>query len=102
MDLMAILVLGGIGWLWHEAMRAREMAMDEARLACAGLGVQWLDESVELRSFTLGRNEEGELGVRRIYGFRYLEADHLIREGVVMLHGKRVQSVLLDTVRIFS
>lgn len=91
-----------MGWGWHVAMRVRELAMEEARLTCASQQVQWLDESVELRSMGLERDAEGRLGVRRMYGFRYLEGGDRIREGAVLLHGLRVQMVMLDRGQDFS
>jgi hypothetical protein len=102
METWALVILLGVAWGWHQAMKARELAMDEVRRTCGELEVRWLDESVSLMSMGLRRDDEGRLGVRRIYGFRYLEAGYLIREGVVMLHGDRVQSLLLDTSRLPS
>ncbi|MBF0189988.1 MAG: DUF3301 domain-containing protein [Magnetococcales bacterium] len=99
---MAFWILAGLAWAWHASMRARELALDEARYACVANAVRWLDDTVSLQSMGLQRDEQGRWRVRRIYGFRYLEADHLIREGVVMLLGREVQGVLLDTSRLDS
>ncbi|MEO5347335.1 MAG: DUF3301 domain-containing protein [Magnetococcus sp. YQC-9] len=85
--------------MWHGSMRVREVAMEEARTACEQMAFRWLDETVLLRSLGVARDGHGRLRVRRIYEFRYLEAEHLIQHGLVMLLGDRVQAVLLDTTR---
>ncbi|MBF0418216.1 MAG: DUF3301 domain-containing protein [Magnetococcales bacterium] len=94
----AILFLMALAWVWHGSMRARETAMNEARAICHKMAWTWLDETVSLKSLGVARDENGRLHVRRIYTFRYLEAGHLIRDGVVMLLGDVIQTVLLDTV----
>ncbi|MBF0270756.1 MAG: DUF3301 domain-containing protein [Magnetococcales bacterium] len=102
METLAFWILAGLAWAWHASMRARELALDEARYACVANEVRWLDDTVSIKSTGLQRDEQGRWRLRRIYGFRYLEAEHLIREGVVILLGDRVQVVLLDTSRLDS
>lgn len=100
MEPWAILSLVVLAWVWHGSMRAREIACAEARVICHRMAWAWLDETVSLKSLGFARDGHGRLRLRRIYAFRYLEAAHLIREGVVMLVGDQIQTVLLDTARL--
>ncbi|MBF0165863.1 MAG: DUF3301 domain-containing protein [Magnetococcales bacterium] len=100
MEHWAILALVALAWVWHGSMRAREIACDEARAICQRMAWGWLDETVSLKSLGVARDGHGRLKLRRIYAFRYLEAAHRIHEGVVMLVGDEIQTVLLDTARL--
>ncbi|MBF0438177.1 MAG: DUF3301 domain-containing protein [Magnetococcales bacterium] len=99
MDILAILSILLISLVWYSAMRAREQALEEVQKSCAEMKLQWLDETVTITSLGLKRDADGQLRVRRIYGFRYLEAGFVVREGVVILLGDQLQAVLFNTSR---
>ncbi|MEO5332555.1 MAG: DUF3301 domain-containing protein [Magnetococcus sp. YQC-5] len=97
METSAILLILCIALFWYSAMRAREQALAVVRQTCREMEVQWLDDTVAITSLGLKRDAQGTLRLRRIYGFRYLEAGHIIREGVVILLGDQLHALLLDT-----
>ncbi|MBF0126863.1 MAG: DUF3301 domain-containing protein [Magnetococcales bacterium] len=90
-------MLLSLALFWYAAMRARENALAVVRRTCAELEAAWLDDTVSLTSLGLKRDHEGHWRVRRIYGFRYLDAGHQIHEGVVILLGDQLHTLLLDT-----
>ncbi len=96
MDGYAILVILAIAWLWYTTMQAREVALGVVRRTCQDMELQWLDEMVSVTSLGLQRDPTGRLRLRRIYGFRYLDADESICIGLVILLGSQVHTVLLD------
>lgn len=96
METWAILLILCIAWFWYAAMQAREQAMGVVRRTCHDMEMQWLDDSVSITSMGIKRDAMGRLRLRRIYGFRYLEGDLRIREGVVILLGDQVHALLLD------
>nr|CAX83927.1 conserved uncharacterized protein [uncultured bacterium] len=96
-DGVLILLIGLVSFVWHGSMRAREQALEVVRRTCREMELVWLDENVTLATLGLKRDDEGRLRIRRIYGFRYLEAGHLIREGVLIYMGDQLASLLLDT-----
>lgn len=97
METWAIFLMMGIALFWYGSMQARELAMEVVRRTCREMGVQWLDETVAITSLGFKRDGQGYLRLRRIYGFRYLEAGSILREGVVILLGDQLHTVLLDT-----
>jgi hypothetical protein len=70
LELLGILVLGGIAWLWYDSVHVREIGIRAAKAACAADELQLLDDTVAIASLSLGRGDEGRLCLRRAYGFR--------------------------------
>ena len=64
------------------------MALSEA---CADEGLQFLDDTVAIRSLRLVRDDDGRLRLRRIYGFEYSDTGDNRRPGTVTLLGQRVE-----------
>lgn len=84
------LLLGGI-WLWLDSLKAREIGVRAAAAACAEEGLQFLDDTVVIRSLRLARDEEGRLCLRRLYAFEYSDTGDNRREGSVSLLGHGVE-----------
>ncbi|MBF0296714.1 MAG: DUF3301 domain-containing protein [Magnetococcales bacterium] len=95
-DWYGLFLLMALALFWYLAMGAREQVLDLVRRTCAELAVHWLDESVSLASLKLQRDGNGRWRLRRIYGFRYLDANSRILEGEVILLGARLHALLLD------
>ncbi|MGI9301440.1 MAG: DUF3301 domain-containing protein [Gammaproteobacteria bacterium] len=94
--IVAILALLAAVWLWMNSLRAREHALFVCRKSCREMELQLLDQTVQLASMGLGRNERGRLSIRRFYGFEF-SADGVARNkgGAAML-GLDVEYVELD------
>ena len=78
--ILLILLLVAIAWFWLDSSRARELAVGICREASQRYGVQFLDETVELRRLGLRWPNEG-LRLRRVYHFAFS------RDGVERLTG---------------
>lgn len=88
--LFLALMAGGI-WLWLDTLKAREIGIGAARQACADEGLQFLDETVVGRSFRLARDDDGQLKLRRVYGFEYSDTGNDRCTGSVTLLGSQVE-----------
>lgn len=89
-ELFGLIILAGLGWLWMDSLKAREIGIAAARSACAAEGWQLLDETVSIAKLSWARDDEGRLKLRRAYDFEYSDTgDNRVRGGVVML-GHRV------------
>jgi hypothetical protein len=62
-----------------------------AEAACADEGLQFLDDTVAIRSLRLIRDDDGRLRLRRVYGFEYSDTGDNRRPGTVTLLGQRVE-----------
>jgi hypothetical protein len=89
-ELLALIVLCLGGWLWLDGIRTREIGVQAARAACAREGVQFLDDTVSLRSLRLARNDEGRMCPQRVYEFEYSVSGNDRMRGSVMVRGKEV------------
>jgi hypothetical protein len=89
-EIIAILVLAGAGWLWFDSLRAREAAVNAARSACAGEGVLLLDETVAICAMKLARDREGRVALQRAYNFEYSDTGNNRIEGSIVLLGREV------------
>lgn len=58
-------------YVWHDVLRARELARVLALDLCARGGVQLLDQTVALRRLRLQRVPHRGVLVRRCYGFEF-------------------------------
>ena len=48
LDLLALLLFAGGGWLWYDSLEAREKAVAAARSACASEDLLLLDDTVAI------------------------------------------------------
>ena len=94
--LLIILLCLASAWYWLDSMRAREIACALCEQACAGAGVQFLDETVALKRLWLRRDREGRLRLCRRYGFEFSITGESRRAGFVMLCGTELEALHLD------
>jgi len=90
-ELIALMLMAGGVWLWLDTLKAREVGVRAAQLACAEEGLQFLDETVVGRSFRLARDDEGQLRLRRVYAFEYSDTGDNRCSGSVTLLGGTVE-----------
>ncbi len=91
LELLVLALLGAAVWLWLDSLKAREIGVKAAEAACADEGLQFLDDTVAIRSLRLIRDDDGRLRLRRIYGFEYSDTGDNRRPGTVTLLGQRVE-----------
>lgn len=99
MEGVLLLALGVLFLWWLDSMRAREAALKAGKRACRGEGVQFLDETLELRRVRLRRDDKGQLAFYREYRFEFSDTGDNRCEGKVATHGGRSCSVELDAYR---
>jgi Protein of unknown function (DUF3301) len=86
MELLGLLLLTALGWLWLDSLKVREAAVRMAREACAAENLLFLDDTVGIASIKLARDGEGRLKLQRAYDFEYSDTgNNRIKGGIVML-----------------
>ena len=89
-DILSLIVLGGLAWLWFDSFRAREAGVQAARLACESENLQLLDDTVAIASLKPARNHDGQIVLRRVYKFEFSDTGNNRRNGSIVLLGCRV------------
>jgi hypothetical protein len=88
--LLAIALLA----FWFAGRAAAETATHYGREACRRAGVVWLDQSVHLLSMRPRRGSDGWIGLERQYGFEYSIQGDDRHAGRIVLHGRRLRSLV--------
>lgn len=94
--LILLLIIGGAVAWWVDAMRAREVALRAARMACQRHDLQLLDETVAVVRIRPARDPAGRMGLRRWYRFEFSDDNENRREGSVEVLGSRAYATHLD------
>jgi hypothetical protein len=89
-DVITLIVLGGLLWLWFDSAGARDAGIKAARFACDSENLQLLDDTVAIASLKPVRNDDGQLALRRVYKFEFSDTGNNRRNGSVVLLGARV------------
>jgi hypothetical protein len=90
MEIVAILVLFAVAWLWVDSLKAREAAVKAGRNACTAEGLMLLDDTVAIRSLKPARNSDGRVELQRAYDFEYTDNGNNRLHGSIVLLGNRV------------
>lgn len=89
-ELVSLLIIGGVVWLWFDSLRARDSAVTAARTACTAEGLLLLDDTVAIAGLKPARDGDGRLRLRRVYEFEYSDTGNNRRKGSIVLQGHRV------------
>jgi hypothetical protein len=92
-EILALLTLATGGWFLWDSLKVREAANAAMRVACKVEGLLFLDDTVALESIWPVRNDEGQLTLRRIYGFEYSDTGHTRRKGRIVMLADTVSSL---------
>jgi hypothetical protein len=90
LEVLSILLLAGIAWLWLDSLKAREAAVRAAREICAAEGLQLLDDTVSISSLKPVRDDHGHLTLQRAYQFEYSDTGNNRLKGSVVMQGHRM------------
>ena len=90
LDILALLLFAGSGWLWYDSLNAREKAIAAARSSCAADDLLLLDETVSIARLGVGRDDDGVARLRRVYGFEYSDTGNDRHPGSIVMLGSRV------------
>jgi hypothetical protein len=96
LELITLAIFLLAGWFWMDTMRAREVALDAGRRACAAENVQFLDWTVAVRKMGLARDDEGRVRIRRTYEFEYSDTGDNRLKGAVTLIGSQLVAVYIQ------
>lgn len=91
-NLLALAMLGLLGVLVLDGLRAREQALLLCRRACQARGLQLLDSTVALHRMAPSWQGQG-LRLRRVYRFEFSEEGEERRSGYVVLRGRALEEV---------
>jgi hypothetical protein len=89
-ELLSLLALAAIAWLWLDSLKAREVAIRAARAACAAEGLLLLDDTVAIANLKPVRDDDGRVRLQRAYNFEYSDTGNNRLQGNVVLLGHRV------------
>ena len=92
--LLALVAAMALVAFWLAGRAAAESAARLGQVACAQAGVQWLDDSAHLLAIRLRRGPDGWLGLERHYGFEYSNGGDDRHAGRIVLHGRRLHSLV--------
>ena len=90
MEILGILIVGGLAWLWYDSLKAREAAVRAAREICVAEGLMLLDDTVAIAGLKPARDEGGRLRLQRAYDFEYSDTGNNRLKGNVVMQGHRV------------
>ena len=90
LEVLGILLLGGLAWLWFDSLKAREAAVRAAREICAAEGLMLLDDTVSISSLKPARREDGRLTLQRAYDFEFSDTGNNRLKGSMVLRGHRL------------
>ena len=90
-EIISVVILGGLVWLWFDSTRVHEIAVERARKHCHVNEVQFLDDTVSLANIKLARDEGGRLTLKRTYTFEHSDTGNNRKPGSIIMLGQVVQ-----------
>jgi hypothetical protein len=95
-EILLILSLLFVLWLWRDSLNAREKAVTASRRACEQMDAQLLDDTIGLVKLRLCRTNAGTMALCRYYDFDFsLDGEHR-RSGSISMKGQRILDIVLD------
>ena len=91
LELLVLALLGAAVWLWLDSLKAREIGVTAAQVACADEGLQFLDDAVDAPRSIRRRYAKDRLRDVLLYSFLYSDTGDNRRPGTVTLLGQRVE-----------
>ncbi|MDO8958222.1 MAG: DUF3301 domain-containing protein [Rhodocyclaceae bacterium] len=89
-EIISLLILSALAWLWFDSIKARDIAVQAAQAACSTNALQLLDATVSIASLKSARDEDGQLVLRRVYSFEYSDTGNNRRPGSIGMLGQEV------------
>ena len=96
-EILGLLVIMLIIYIWYRNLTVREIAMEHSSRACQQQNLQLLDGSVHLSGLSLTRCPDQRRCLRRRYRFAY-SSDSVSRStGVAILLGDHLESIVFSS-----
>lgn len=99
-ELLTIMGLLVLIWLWLENMKINESARRIGKNLCEKNNVQFLDDTVQLSSMRIAKNNFGQYKLIRRYKFEFTNSEYHRYEGEILLAGKQLQKTHMDVYRL--
>ena len=96
LDLLGLLLLGAVAWLWLDSLKAREMAVPAAKAACNSERLLLLDDTIAIQRIGLARDGDGVSRIRRVYDFEFSDTGNDRTAGSIVMLGSRVLVINLN------
>jgi hypothetical protein len=90
LEVLSLIALAALIWLWLDSLKAREVAVQAARAACTAEALLLLDDTVAITNLALRRDDEGQVKLQRAYDFEFSDTGNNRLKGSVVLLGHRV------------
>ncbi|MBW8904524.1 MAG: DUF3301 domain-containing protein [Betaproteobacteria bacterium] len=97
---VALVVIVGGALLWADSLKARERAVKAGRSACERYQLQFLDDTVSFARMRLGRDEDGQLRIKRTYTFEFSDTGNNRRHGAIVMLGAELADMHLEPYRM--
>ena len=92
-DLLIIAIPVLLVRLWWTGSRARELAVEHARLACRQRQLQFLDQTAALSTIRLTRNSAGVHCLQRDYRFEFTDQGEFRDSASVSMQGHVLKQI---------
>lgn len=102
LDYIVFFTIVGLIWYWWNSVSAYEVAYAQAKAACARLGLQFLDDTLDVIKLRLCRHPHGYIQVCRVYEFEFSSDGNSRYKGYISLSGLKFESIDMDAYRIES
>jgi hypothetical protein len=89
-EILSLVALAAIAWLWLDSLKVREIAVRAARAACAAEELLLLDDTVAIANLKPVRDDDGHVKLQRAYDFEYSDTGNNRLKGGIVLLGHRV------------
>lgn len=99
-EIISVVILGILFWLWFDSTRVHEIAVEHARSQCHVNEVQFLDDTVALANIQPSRHEDGHLILRRTYTFEFSDTGNNRQPGSIIMLGREVQFLNISPRRV--
>ncbi len=93
---LATVLIAIIVWFWYSFSMARELATRRATYACKNQQFQLLDQSINLRTFSIRKNPSGKYCLLRGYQFDFSLNGYDRYPGFIILIGKSIERIQFD------
>jgi hypothetical protein len=89
-------LFGACAMFWHDTLGARDLANAVARETCESTGAALLHGTVSFQALRIVRGDDGRPSFERTYLFDYSHDGETVRQGFIVVRGRRVDSVGLQ------
>ena len=89
-EIVGILFLAAVAWLWLDSLKAREAAVRSARTICAAENLLLLDDTVSIAHIKPVRDGRGWITLQRAYDFEYSDTGNNRLRGSLVMKGQHL------------